>query len=58
MEEMASGRLVTEGRSVQVMYDYKQKESLVIDEKMRDAVAAVEQLRLAELSGDQQAASS
>ena len=52
MEEKASGRLVTEGRSVQVMYDYKQKQSVSIDANMRDAVASLEQLTLAELSSN------
>jgi len=43
MEEKAGGRLVAEGSSVQVMYDYKRKQSTSIGEKMRDAVAALEQ---------------
>jgi acyl-CoA thioester hydrolase len=58
IEEMASGRLVAEGRSVQVMYDYKLKQSRFIDETMRDAVAALEKMTLAELAANQQAASS
>ena len=53
IEEKASGRLVTEGMSVQVMYDYKQEQSVPIHEKMRDAVASLEQLTLEELSNSQ-----
>ena len=58
MEEKASGRLVTEGRSVQVMYDYKQKQSIAINAKMSDAVASLEKMTLTELAANQQAASS
>jgi acyl-CoA thioester hydrolase len=56
MEEKADGRLVAEGSSVQVMYDYKRKKSTSIGEKMRDAVAALERMTLAELAANQQAA--
>ena len=58
MEEKTSGRLVTEGSSVQVMYDYKQKQSKAIDTRMRDGVASLERMTLAELAAKQQAASS
>ena len=50
MEDKASGRLITEGRSVQVMYDYKEKKTMTLEQKMRDAVASLEQVPLAELS--------
>jgi acyl-CoA thioester hydrolase len=50
MQDRASGRLVTEGRSVQVMYDYKQQQSVPINEPLRRAVELVEQLPLAELT--------
>ena len=50
MEDKASGRLITEGSSVQVMYDYKQKKTMPLEEKMRDAVASLEQVSLGELS--------
>ena len=50
MEDRASGRLITEGKSVQVMYDYKQKKTMPLEQKMRDAVASLEQLSLEELS--------
>lgn len=50
MEDKASGRLITEGRSVQVMYDYKQQKTMPLGQKMLDAVAALEQVPLEELS--------
>jgi acyl-CoA thioesterase FadM len=50
MEDKASGRLITEGRSVQVMYDYKEKKSKPLNNRMRDAVTALEQVPLEELS--------
>jgi acyl-CoA thioesterase FadM len=50
MEDKASGRLITEGKSVQVMYDYKQKKSMPLEQKMRDAVASLEKVPLEELS--------
>ena len=53
MEEKASRRSVAEGSSVQVMYDYKQKQSISIEERMRDAVASLEQLTSAELAANQ-----
>ena len=49
MEDKASGRLITEGKSVQVMYDYKQEKTMPLEQKMRDAVAALEQMPLKEL---------
>ncbi len=55
IEEKASRRSVAEGKSVQVMYDYKQKQSNSIEERMRDAVASLEQLTSAELAAAQQA---
>jgi acyl-CoA thioesterase FadM len=53
MEDKASGRLLTEGKSVQVMYDYKQKKTMPLEQKMRDAVASLEQLSLNELSSSE-----
>ena len=50
MEDKASGRLITEGKSVQVMYDYKQQETMPLGQKMRDAVASLEKVPLEELS--------
>ena len=50
MEDKASGRLITEGKSVQVMYDYKQKKTMPLEQKMRDAVAALEKLPLEQLN--------
>ena len=52
MEDKASGRLITEGSSVQVMYDYKQKKTMPLEQKMRDAVAALEQRELSVLSSN------
>ena len=49
MEDKASGRLITEGKSVQVMYDYKQAKTMPLEQKMRDAVAALEKVPLKEL---------
>ena len=50
MEELTSARLVNEGKSVQVMYDYEKQQSMPLDERMRKAVSELEQLRLEELS--------
>lgn len=50
MEDMESGRLITEGKSVQVMYDYKKKQTIPLDERLRDAAASLEQISLEELS--------
>ena len=52
MEEKANRRPVAEGSSVQVMYDYKQKQTISIEERMRDAVASLEQLTSAELAAN------
>ena len=49
VEDRASGRLVVEARSVQVMYDYQNQQSVPVDEPTRRAVAAVERVPLAEL---------
>ena len=54
MEDKASGRLITEGGSVQVMYDYKQKRTMPLEQKMRDAVAALEQREMSEISSNDQ----
>jgi acyl-CoA thioester hydrolase len=54
MEDRASGRLITEGKSVQVMYDYKQKKTMPLEQKMRDAVASLEKLELSDLSAAEQ----
>jgi acyl-CoA thioesterase FadM len=53
MEEKESGRLIIEGKSVQVMYDYKQKQTMPLDERLRDAAAALEQLTVEELSNSE-----
>jgi acyl-CoA thioester hydrolase len=53
MEEKTGGRLITEGKSVQVMYDYEQRQSIPLDEELRNAVAALEQLTLNELAARQ-----
>lgn len=50
MEDKASGRLITEGKSVQVMFDYKEQKSTALGQNMRDAVASLEQISLEELS--------
>ena len=50
MEDKASGRPITEGNSVQVMYDYKQKKTMPLEQKMRDALASLEQIPLEEIS--------
>jgi acyl-CoA thioester hydrolase len=49
MEDRVSGRLITEGKSVQVMYDYKQEKTMPLEQKMRDALVALEQVPLEEL---------
>ena len=54
MEDKASGRPITEGVSVQVMYDYKQKKTMPLEQKMRDAVASLEKLELSDLSAAEQ----
>jgi acyl-CoA thioester hydrolase len=53
MEEKESGRLITEGKSVQVMYDYKEQQTMPLDERLRDAAAALEQLTVEELSNSE-----
>ena len=50
MEDKASGRLITEGRSVQVMFDYEEQQSRPLTDKMRDAVTALEKLELSDLT--------
>jgi acyl-CoA thioesterase FadM len=55
MEDKASGRLITEGRSVQVMYDYKEQKSTPLNDRMRNAVTALEKLELSDLSAAEQA---
>jgi acyl-CoA thioester hydrolase len=50
MQEKASGRLVAEGSSVQVMYDYRQQKSVELNDELRKAMTAVEGLSLAELT--------
>ena len=54
IEEMTSGRLVTDGRSVQVMYDYKKQKTMPLDDGMRYALASLEKLELSDLSAAQQ----
>jgi acyl-CoA thioester hydrolase len=53
MEDKASGRPITEGKSVQVMYDYKQKKTMPLEQEMRDAVASLEKVPLDELSSSE-----
>lgn len=53
MEELTSERLVIEGKSVQVMYDYKKQKTMPLDDKMRHAVASLERVSLNELSNSQ-----
>ena len=55
IEEKASRRSIADGSSVQVMYDYKQKQSVYIEERIRDAISSLEQLTTAELTANQQA---
>jgi len=50
MEDSTSGRLIVEGTSVQVMYDYKQKKTMPLEQNMRDAVAFLEKVPLEDLS--------
>lgn len=50
MEEKLSGRLVAEGSSVQVMYDYERQKSAPLSDKLRKALALLEGLSLKELS--------
>jgi acyl-CoA thioester hydrolase len=50
MEDKASGRPISEGRSVQVMFDYQQQKSVPLGQEMRDSVASLEQVPLEELS--------
>jgi len=52
MEDKATGRLVVEGRSVQVMYDYESQQSIPMDDATRKAMAVVEGLPLARLLED------
>jgi len=49
MADKATGRLVVEGRSVQVMYDYEGQQSVPLDDPTRKAMAAVEGLPLSRL---------
>jgi acyl-CoA thioester hydrolase len=42
MEDKATGRLVVEGSSVQVMYDYERGQSIPLDDPTRKAMAAME----------------
>ncbi len=49
MEESKSGRLVVEGSSIQVMYDYQQQQSVQIDEATRQGMAAIEGVPLESL---------
>ena len=49
MEDKATGRLVVEGRSVQVMYDYESQQSIPLDDATRGAMAAVEGMPLVRL---------
>jgi acyl-CoA thioester hydrolase len=49
IEDKATGRLVVEGTSVQVMYDYRRQQSVLMDEATRKAIASVEAVPLAEL---------
>jgi acyl-CoA thioester hydrolase len=55
MEDKASGRPITEGRSVQVMFDYQQQKSVPLRQEMRDSVASLEQVPLEELSSSTEA---
>ena len=50
MLDKASGRLVVEGKSVQVMYDYQRKQSMPLSEKIRDAMVTLEKLQLTDLA--------
>jgi acyl-CoA thioester hydrolase len=50
IEDKASGRLVVEGTSVQVMYDYRRQQSVPLDEATRKAIASLEGVPLAELA--------
>ena len=55
MEDKASARLITEGRSVQVMYNYKEQKSTPLNDRMRDAMTALEKSELSDLSATEQA---
>lgn len=50
MVDRESGRLVAEGSSVQVAYDYRRKCSVPLDNRTREAIAALEGLPVAELA--------
>jgi len=52
MEDKATGRLVVEGRSVQVMYDYESQQSIPLDDATRRAMADVEGVPPARLLED------
>jgi acyl-CoA thioester hydrolase len=52
MEDKATGRVVVEGSSVQVMYDYESRRSIPLDDATRTAMAAVEGVPLARLLED------
>ena len=49
MEDKATGRLVVEGKSVQVMYDYESQRSIPLDDATRVAMAALEGVPLTRL---------
>ena len=50
MVDKNSDRLVVEGSSVQVMYDYEQKQSMPLSEQMRNAMVTLEKVQLADLA--------
>jgi acyl-CoA thioester hydrolase len=52
IEEKTSGRLVGEGSSVQVMYDYRGRRSLPVDAETCEAFAALERLPVAKLCSE------
>jgi acyl-CoA thioester hydrolase len=49
IEDKATGRLLAEGKSVQVMYDYESQQSIPLDDGTRGAMAAMEEVPLARL---------
>jgi acyl-CoA thioester hydrolase len=49
IEDKATGRLLAEGKSVQVMYDYESQQSIHLDDGTRGAMAAMEEVPLARL---------
>ena len=54
IEEKTSSRLVTEGSSIQVMYDYGQQKSVPLGERTRQTLASLERLPLKDLSSGYQ----